>query len=70
MLMLFILLLTYNRVQVIKLYLTYAALKSVTGEKQFAVLTLQTTGAKGRVLKGLTPTLPTKCYSDLKKKSK
>lgn len=33
MLMLFILLLTYNRVQVIKLYVTYAALKSVTGEK-------------------------------------
>lgn len=33
MFMSFILLLTYNRVQVIKLYVTYAALKSVTGGK-------------------------------------
>lgn len=50
MLMVFILLPTYNRIPVIKLPRTYAALKSVTGEKEFAVLTFWTSGANRGVL--------------------
>lgn len=69
MLMLFILLHTHNRVLAIKTLFNLCCSEVSHRRKVISDLWSQRKGI-GLSLEAFTPTLPTKCYSDLKKKSK